>query len=512
MAVTQGILAARPNLPDAPSIGTVTVSGSTATVPYTAPANNGGFPVLSYTARSSLNAVQATVNQSASGTITVSGLSGGAQTFTVFATTAVGSSANSAVSNSVTAVSVPGAATITGTVTVARTSATSLYFNITVPYQAPVDTGGATLTEIQAIDSSNNIMKSQSYINWSSGLTGSSWTFEAPQRGVETTIRLRFVNSQGIGASSAPSNLVRINLTKKIGVLLVAGGGGGGGSIPGYQWSGGGGGGGYLDYNDNIILEYWYNQSFSIAVGGGGAGPAWVSTGGPGGNSSFDSYTAYGGGGGACWESGAGPGGSGGGGAFSHDWRGCQHGAAGTPGQGNNGGGGYGMPDPGNLSQAIQGYGGGGGGQSAAGSFGSGNNGGGKGGNGIVKFSSPYSGGGGGAAGLNANRYGGLGPHGGGAGARIAPCTGATCPGHADGFDGTANTGGGGGGAASRDNTVSPFVGSTGKGGNGGSGRVIIYESNLVYSTPVSLIGGVVGSAEGFTTITFNGNGSIIYS
>jgi hypothetical protein len=93
-----------PLISGAPTIGTATATGSTtATVVFTAPTSNGGSAITSYTATSSPGGITGTLNQSGSGTITVSGLSPGASyTFTVTATNAVGTSAASAASNSIT--------------------------------------------------------------------------------------------------------------------------------------------------------------------------------------------------------------------------------------------------------------------------------------------------------------------------------------------------------------------------------------------------------------------------
>jgi hypothetical protein len=97
-------------VPGAPTIGTATATSSTtATVVYTAPASDGGSTITSYTATSSPSGITGTLSQAGSGTITVSGLTGGtAYTFTVTATNAIGTSAASAASNSITTVPVVG--------------------------------------------------------------------------------------------------------------------------------------------------------------------------------------------------------------------------------------------------------------------------------------------------------------------------------------------------------------------------------------------------------------------
>jgi len=101
-----------PRAPGAPTIGSATaVTSTTATVSFTAPGNNGGSVITSYTATSSPGGITGTLSQAGSGTITVSGLTTGtAYTFTVTATNGAGTGIPSGASNSITPVLVIGEA------------------------------------------------------------------------------------------------------------------------------------------------------------------------------------------------------------------------------------------------------------------------------------------------------------------------------------------------------------------------------------------------------------------
>jgi len=116
--------------PDAPTVGTATVTGTTtATLTFSAPAFDGGVTITSYTATSSPGGVTSTLNQSGGGTFNITGLSPGtAYTFSVTATNAIGTSASSGASNSITTYSVPVntvAPVVSGTATYGQTLSTT---------------------------------------------------------------------------------------------------------------------------------------------------------------------------------------------------------------------------------------------------------------------------------------------------------------------------------------------------------------------------------------------------
>jgi hypothetical protein len=276
----------------------------------------------------------------------------------------------------------------------------------------------------------------------------------------------------------------------EVSYLIVAGGGAGGTGTEAISsvGSGGGGAGGFRERraaNDSYTVSPLNgatpitvtSQSYPITVGAGSVGRASSPTSCTGNNpqggpSTFSTVTSAGGGYGIsrngtpnCLQVG-GAGGSGGGSAFgiSPNVGGAGNTPPTSPAQGTNGG-------LGSASSPSYPGGGGGGattvgedalphpapGTGAAGGAGATTN--------ITGSPVAYAGGGGGGIGNPGGPSGSGGSGGGGAGAGYPPST------NGDGAAATANTGGGGGGAAS-----GGLMGGTVplKGGNGGSGIVII--------------------------------------
>ena len=98
--VAAGLWPLPKTVPGAPTIGTATGGNAQATVAFTAPSDDGGSAITGYTATSNPGSITGTNTVSP---ITVTGLTNGtAYTFTVTATNAIGTSAPSAASNSVT--------------------------------------------------------------------------------------------------------------------------------------------------------------------------------------------------------------------------------------------------------------------------------------------------------------------------------------------------------------------------------------------------------------------------
>ncbi len=184
-----------PTVPGAPTIGTATAGNASATVSFTAPANNGGAAITGYTVTSS-PAGGTDSNAGTTGlTHTITGLSNGtAYTFTVKATNSVGTSPASSASNSVTPVTVPSAPT--------AVIATAGNGFATVSFTAPASTGGAAITGYTVTSSPAGGVDSNA------GTTGLTHTITGLTNNTAYTFTVVAANSAGSSAASTASNSV----------------------------------------------------------------------------------------------------------------------------------------------------------------------------------------------------------------------------------------------------------------------------------------------------------------
>lgn len=181
-------------VPNAPTIGTATDVGTNraynngaATVTFTAPTFNGGLPITSYLVTSSPGGF---TTSGASSPLTVTGLqSSVSYTFTVTATNAIGTSAPSGATASITATTVPQAPTI-GTATAGNASAT-------VAYTANA-TGGKAVSTYMATSTPFNFI----------GTGASPITVSGLSNGTAYFFKVKATNANGTSLESNQSNVV----------------------------------------------------------------------------------------------------------------------------------------------------------------------------------------------------------------------------------------------------------------------------------------------------------------
>ena len=175
--------------PGAPTISTVTVTNSAATITFAAPASNGGSAIMNYTATASPGGLQVTCSSSP---CVVNGLTNGQPyTFTLHATNGVGAGPESVASASVTPATTASAPTI-GTATGGNGQAT-------VTFTASTSNGGSAITGYTVTSSPGGVSATcASSPCIVSGLTnGTAYTFTVAAN-----------NGPGVSAASAASNSV----------------------------------------------------------------------------------------------------------------------------------------------------------------------------------------------------------------------------------------------------------------------------------------------------------------
>jgi uncharacterized repeat protein (TIGR01451 family) len=125
-----------------------TVGNASATIAWTAPANNGGSPITSYTVTASPSALAVTVPATQTG-INFTGLTNGTTySFTVRATNATGNSAPSLPSNAVTPISPQGAdIAITMSSPASVNAGAFVTFSMTITNNGPGDAALVTLSD-----------------------------------------------------------------------------------------------------------------------------------------------------------------------------------------------------------------------------------------------------------------------------------------------------------------------------------------------------------------------------
>jgi hypothetical protein len=188
--------------PGKPTVGTVTLSGTTATVPFTPPSNDGGSSITNYTATcTSTNGGTARTASHATSPVPVLSLSPGkTYTCSVKATNAVGTSLASAPSNAVTVAQVPAAPTSAHVVSGSTTTTTG---PVTVTFTAPTSDGGSAITSYTATCTSSDGGATKTGVH--AGATAAAITVAGVTTGKTYTCTVAATNAIGTSVPSAAS-------------------------------------------------------------------------------------------------------------------------------------------------------------------------------------------------------------------------------------------------------------------------------------------------------------------
>jgi len=204
------------SVPDAPTAITATLNGTTASVAFTAPANNGGSLITSYTVTaydgSGVAISPAITVTGASSPISVPNLvsaasPGNSYKFKVKATNAIGTGAESSFSNTVAVItpSAPAAPTI-GAAAFIGNSTSPLY---SVSFTPPTNTGSAPITSYTATLYMAGVATAFTVSGTSSPITFSPPAgATAPSGGNPYTFVVTATNSVGTSSPSSASNAI----------------------------------------------------------------------------------------------------------------------------------------------------------------------------------------------------------------------------------------------------------------------------------------------------------------
>ncbi|MDQ1306376.1 MAG: hypothetical protein QG671_2208, partial [Actinomycetota bacterium] len=465
--------------PDAPTIGTTTVTGASQLTVNWTNGTEGGSPISGYTVQASDDGGPMTTVSGACAALSaaatscaVTGLTTGhTYTFQVAANNGSGTSGYSGVSAGVVALDSALAPTITGI--------TPGDGSLSIAFTAPTSDGGSAITNYEYSTDNGTTFVAMSPASATSPLVITTQSTSGTPALVNNTayqVQIRAVSAVGSGATSGTTSgtpntpcsgtfyyavsgttcVVPSGVTTML--ILASGGGGGGGSGGGLAASGGSGAAGGKVTTSQAVTP---GDVLTIKVGGGGSGGG-RGTGGSGGRAGG---AVGGAGGGGSYNRGGG-----GGGSTSVTGTGVDV----VAGGGGGGGGGSGAPSSSSISR-----------RGASGGAGGGNSGGGS--NGTVSGSSGGYGGSGGTGGTGGTSSGNgqAGSDGvTGSGGRGSASTGDLSPG---GGGGGAGYGGGGGGAQ----------GSNGFGGGGGGSKGSTGAYSTTFATGAS--GGAAGTGGGNT-------------
>lgn len=262
-------------IPDPPINISATPGGSSAIITWTAPANNQGSPIISYTIISTTGSPAVSSNTSFSGiilvssvnTTTISGLTpGSSYTFAVFVTSAKGNSVNSSTTSPVTILGPPGPPT-------SLTVIADINF-ATLSWSSPSNTGGTTLLGYKVYNGTNVYNPATStfvtdspsiYSTVSTALVVNGLT-----SGVSYTLTIVAVNSVNSstpatfpaftpGLPSPPSGLTGVAANQSAALNWTAPTSTGGSPITGYK---------ILDSNDVVKYDGTGNVAVSTRITG----------------------------------------------------------------------------------------------------------------------------------------------------------------------------------------------------------------------------------------------------